>query len=92
MEAVLIVLIVIGLPVVGGLLYAAYETYLKHQKESGGSELKKKVQELERRIEALEIIVTSADFELHRRLRKLEGEVRAVSSLEDGTKPKELPT
>lgn len=82
MEAVLIVLIVIGLPVGGGLAFAAFQEYLKHKRRSGDDELKKKVQELERRLEALEAIVTSDDYKLFQaRMR----EIRTEAS-------KQLPT
>ncbi len=85
MEGVLIVFIVIGLPVVGGLAFAAFQEYLKHKRRSGDDELKKKVQELERRLEALETIVTSDDYRLFQaRMREISARASKQSPASQG--------
>ncbi|MFN3422342.1 MAG: hypothetical protein ACK40X_11540 [Armatimonadota bacterium] len=84
---VAIVFIVVGLPVVGGLAFAAYSEYLKHRREvvalkSSGSgseveQLRERVRELEQRVEALEAIVTSPEFQLFQeRMRQIQAEAK----------------
>jgi len=93
---VAIVFIVVGLPIIGGLAFAAYSEYLKHRRQmaalqGAGSkgeveQLREKVRELEQRVEALEAIATSPEFQLFReRMRQIQSE--AVKSLPSTQQP-----
>jgi cell fate (sporulation/competence/biofilm development) regulator YlbF (YheA/YmcA/DUF963 family) len=75
------------LPVVGGLAYAAYSEYLKHRREiaalrSSGNEgeveqLRERIRKLERRVETLEAIVTSPEFQMFQeRMRQIQAEAK----------------
>lgn len=94
--AVAIMFIVVGLPVIGGLAFAAYSEYLKHRREIAalqgvGSKgevehLRERVRELERRVETLEAIVTSPEFQLFReRMKQIQSE--AMKSLPPTSQP-----
>lgn len=85
--AVAIVFIVVGLPVAGGLALAAYSEYLKHRRElaalQGSSSkgeverLKERVRELEQRVEILEAIIASPEFQLFQeRMRQIQAEAK----------------
>lgn len=86
---VAVVFIVVGLPVIGGLAFAAYSEYLKHRRQIAALQgadraeverLKERISELERRVETLEAIVTSPEFQLFReRMRQIQSE--AMKSL-----------
>ncbi|MGQ9461814.1 MAG: hypothetical protein ACUVTP_02160 [Candidatus Fervidibacter sp.] len=93
---VAIVLIVVGLPVAGGLVFAAYSEYLKHRKEvaalqNAGSkreveQLKGQVHELEQRVENLESVLTSPEFQLFKeRMRQIQAE--AMKALPQAQQP-----
>ncbi len=75
---VVIAFIVVGLPVIGGLLFAAFREYLKHHSRVSTSEvqqLRQQVQELERRVEVLETIIGSPEFQLFReRMQRIQQE------------------
>lgn len=94
--AVVFWIVCVGLPVAGGLAYAAYESYLKHKREiaalQGASskseveQLRERVRELERRVEALESVVTSSEFQLFReRMKQIQSE--AMKSLPSTGQP-----
>ncbi|MCS7297901.1 MAG: hypothetical protein RMK19_08260 [Bacteroidia bacterium] len=75
MTEVLIVLIVIGLPVIGGLVLAGYQLWLKHRErlplpperlremERELRQLKRENENLRQRVQNLETIVASVDWE-----------------------------
>jgi len=97
---VAIILIVVGLPVAGGLALAAFSEYLKHRRQiatlQGTSDkreveqLRERVRELEQRVEALEAIVTSPEFQLFRkRIRQIrtEAEKALPSTQQPSTSP-----
>lgn len=97
---VAIVLIVVGLPVAGGLAFAAFSEYLKHRRQiatlQGTSDkheveqLRERVRELEQRVEALEAIVTSPEFQIFReRMRQIRAE--AEKALPSTQQPSTLP-
>lgn len=81
--------IVVGLPVVGGLVFVAYSEYLKHRREMAklqgiGSnrevvQLKERVRELEQRVENLEAVVTSPEFQLFKeRMKQIQAEAEKM--------------
>ncbi len=75
MQALLVLLIVIGLPVIGGLLLAAYYRWLRHKERTPISpqqlyqiekelqELRSENQQLRQRVQNLETIVASVDWD-----------------------------
>jgi hypothetical protein len=98
--AVAIVFIVVGLPVAGGLALAAFSEYLKHRRQiatlQGASDkreieqLRERVRELEQRVETLEAIVTSPEFQIFReRMRQIR--VEAEKALPSTQQPSTLP-
>lgn len=93
---VAIVFIVVGLPVVGGLVFVAYSEYLKHRREMAklqgiGSnreveQLKERIRELEQQVENLEAVVTSPEFQLFKeRMKQIQAE--AVKALPQAQQP-----
>lgn len=93
---VAITFIVVGLPVVGGLAFAAYSEYLKHRREIAALQkaerkeverLRERISELERRVEVLEAVVTSPEFQLFReRMRQIQAEaIKATPSAQHVT-------
>jgi cell division protein FtsB len=98
--AVAIVFIVVGLPVAGGLALAAFSEYLKHRRQiatlQGASDkreieqLRERVRELEQRVETLEAIVTSPEFQIFReRMRQIR--LEAEKALPSTQQPSTLP-
>lgn len=92
MQGVLVILVVIGLPIAGGLALAAYQRWLKHKErvpipperlrqiEKELLALHQENQQLRRRVQNLETIVASVDWE--RILEK-----RSFASDEPATSP-----
>jgi len=90
-----IVFIVVGLPIIGGLAFASYAVYLEHRRKivalqksskAEAEQMKERIRELERRVEALEAIVTSPEFQLFReRMRQIQAE--AMKSLPSTQQP-----
>lgn len=76
--AVAILFITVGLPVIGGLLLAAFREYLQHRSRANTLEvqqLRQRVQELERRVEVLETLIGSPEFQLFReRMQRIQQE------------------
>jgi hypothetical protein len=73
----------IFLVVVVSLIYSGWETWLRHQRKSSGGgkrdgALEVEVEALRARVEALETIVTDADYDLKRRIDELEAPRRSV--------------
>jgi len=98
--AAAIVFIVVGLPVAGGLALAAFSEYLKHRRQIATlqgtgdkrevEQLRERVRELEQRVETLEAIVTSPEFQLFReRMREIRAE--AEKALPSTQQPSTLP-
>ncbi len=98
--AVAIVFIVVGLPVAGGLALAAFSEYLKHRRQIATlqgtgdkreiEQLRERVRELEQRVETLEAIVTSPEFQIFReRMRQIQAE--AGKALPSTQQPSTLP-
>ena len=100
LEGVIIVFIVVGLPVAGGLALAAFSEYLKHRRQIATlqgtgdkreiEQLRERVRELEQRVETLEAIVTSPEFQIFReRMRQIR--VEAEKALPSTQQPSTLP-
>jgi|GEM_PF-1134006 hypothetical protein len=100
LDVVAIVFIVVGLPVAGGLALAAFSEYLKYRRQiatlQGTGEkreieqLRERVRELEQRVETLEAIVTSPEFQLFReRMKQIRAE--AEKALPSTQQPSTLP-
>ncbi len=86
--AVVFWIVCVGLPVAGGLAYAAYEIagLQGASSKSEVEQLRERVRELERRVEALESVVTSSEFQLFReRMKQIQSE--AMKSLPSTGQP-----